>query len=256
MKMTRIIQGTLGRLWTVGVAIALAAATHGAVFTDQGGGVYTATSSGSTSIPDNNLSGVSFGLSFGDTGLTIADVTVNFTISGGFNGDLYAYLSQTGGDSLVLLNRVGRGITGGSTSLYNNGYNGGGFNNITLSDAGSVNIHHYDGTTQNIQPTANGIYLADGQNISPTSPTSSFNADGGSLTFNSQFFGDDPNGNWTLFFADVSSGSSATLQNWTVTITAVPEPATWAALCFGAIFGGVQIVRRVRSRKPWLGVEC
>lgn len=78
-------------------------------FTDHGGGSFSAGASGlGQVIPDNNPSGVAYALQFTQTGWRITDLTVTFTITGGWNGDLYAYLSHLGGVA-VLLNRVGRG---------------------------------------------------------------------------------------------------------------------------------------------------
>jgi hypothetical protein len=44
-----------------------------------------------------------------------------------------------------------------------------------------------------------------------------------------------PNGTWTLFFADSSAGHTSTQEGWSLDITAVPEPVNVAL----AIFGGV-----------------
>jgi hypothetical protein len=43
-----------------------------------------------------------------------------------------------------------------------------------------------------------------------------------------------PNGAWTLFIADLSSGGQSTLVSWGLTIVTVPEPQTWAMLVGGA----------------------
>ncbi len=104
----------------------LASAAHG--------GLYTFNSTGSQAIPDGNPAGIANSISFGAAGLQVTDVSFTFTISGGWNGDIYAYLTH-GADSLVLLNRVGVG--NGSGALYNFGYSGGGFGTVKLSD-GSV----------------------------------------------------------------------------------------------------------------------
>ena len=49
----------------------------------------------------------------------------------------------------------------------------------------------------------------------------------------SDFVGGDPNGTWTLFLADLSSGGSARLDSWSLNFqTAIPEPAE-VALAFG-----------------------
>ena len=78
-------------------------------------------------IPDGSFIGLSDTRTLtGVTGNTITDVNVRLNISGGWNGDLYAYLVHSGGFS-VLLNRVGR-ATGSSF-----GYSDAGMN-VTLDD--------------------------------------------------------------------------------------------------------------------------
>ncbi len=86
--------------------------------------------------------------------------------------------------------------------------------------------------------------------MNPLSAPTSYNASGGSDTFNSKFGGDDPSGTWTLFFADVSSGGNATLDSWSLGITAVPEPVNVALGIFGGVFAAVILARtrRVRDR--------
>src|SRR5512143_1921392 len=71
-------------------------------------------------IPDNDLNG--YQSSQNVTGLSnwVSHVTVTLNISGGFNGDLYAFLSHNN-SMAVLLNRVGRS----GTNIY--GYRDGGF---------------------------------------------------------------------------------------------------------------------------------
>lgn len=46
-----------------------------------------------------------------------------------------------------------------------------------------------------------------------------------------------------------SAGADAIMAVDDFTITAVPEPTTWAGLIFGAIFCGTQVVRRLRNRQ-------
>ena len=68
-----------------------------------------------------------------------------------------------------------------------------------------------------------GNFAADGRNVNPFNAvdTDPRNATLGSFT------GLDPNGTWTLFFADVSPLAVSTVQSWTVTVgTTVPEPAS------------------------------
>jgi hypothetical protein len=60
----------------------------------------------------------------------------------------------------------------------------------------------------------------------------------------------DPNGAWTLFFADLSGGGSPTrIQTWELEITAVPEPVNVALGIFGGLFGAGLLWKRVRSRQ-------
>jgi subtilisin-like proprotein convertase family protein len=227
MKKKELIRRLSLKLAALAAAGGFACAAHGGLY---------ASWSGSQVIPDNNPSGVAYGVDFGTAGLQITDVAVSFTISGGWNGDLYAYLSHDSSGTLVLLNRVGSGLGASGSTLYNYGYSGSGFNNITLSDSGSGSIHSYGGTTLNSVPTANGNYNADGA---------------GGATFYSSFHGQDPSsGNWTLFFADLSGGSVSTLNGWSLNITTVPEPLNIALGIFGGIFLIVIVAknRRVRDR--------
>ncbi len=194
-------------------------------FSDNGGGDYTANASGlGQVIPDNNLSGVAYALNFSHAGLSVANVTVTFNISGGRNGDLYAYLSN-GSTTLVLLNRVG---TPGNTF----GYADAGFSGVLLSDSGpGGNIHNYGG---------NGGSAVSG----------SYTPDSGSLTFGSAFGGSDPSANnWTLFFADESGGSVSTLNSFNVDITAVPEPVNMALGIFGGLTGVGVVARTFKKVK-------
>jgi subtilisin-like proprotein convertase family protein len=176
-------------------------------------------------IYDANPSGINSSLVVSGAGSWLTSLTVTLNISGGYNGDLYAYLSYNG-TLVTLLNRVGTGSGGPVQSAF--GYATAGFHNVTLDDAATGgNIH-------NVQ--------------NPGSlPAVSYTADGGSLaTFN----GLNPNGTWTLFFADLSAGNTSTLDGWSLDITAVPEPANVAMALFGVSFVGLGLLRTCRkSRK-------
>ena len=179
-------------------------------------------------IYDANPSGITSSLVVSGAGSSLSAITVTVNISGGYNGDLYGYLSYNG-TLVTLLNRVGTGSGGPIQSTF--GYSTAGFNNVSLSDAGTGgNIH----TVQN-----------------PGSlPSVSYTADGGSL---SSFNGVDPNGTWTLFFADQAGGNTSTLNGWSLDITAVPEPVNVAMAIFGVGIIGVRAVRGYRnSRKATL----
>jgi len=177
-------------------------------------------------IPDANPSGITSALTVSGAGSSLTDITVTLNVAGGYNGDLYAYLSYNG-TLVTLLNRVGTSATSTGNAIQGHVVNvAAGFNNISLNDAGSGgNIH-------NVASPVSGI---------------SYTADGGTL---SAFNGANPNGTWTLFFADQSAGNTSTLDGWSLDITAVPEPVNVALAIFGAGFVGMGAVRIYRgSRK-------
>jgi subtilisin-like proprotein convertase family protein len=200
-------------------------------FTPSGGGVYTAGASGlGQVIPDNDATGVAYALNFGTAGVHIGDIKISLNISGGWNGDLYAYLSH-GSDCAVLLNRVGASTSGAD------GYGTSGFNLLlepVTTHAGIADIH----TVQNpgSPPTA---YAADGR----TAFTDTSRGQTLDVLLNA-----DPNGSWTLFFADRSAVGTSTLTGWSLEITAVPEPVNTALGCFAGVFLVVALVRGRRRR--------
>ena len=176
------------------------------------------------SILDGNPSGAFSSISVSGTDHTLVNLVVSLNLTGGYNGDLYGYLSY-GGTLLPLLNRIG-------VSSGNPFGSGGAGMNVTFSDAAPSNIH----TAGNGFLT--GAYRPDGQNISPLSPPASFNPAGGSMTLTGTFANLNPNGTWTLFIADVTAGGGTSQVNsWGLQITAVPEPGTCAlfTLAFGAL---------------------
>jgi subtilisin-like proprotein convertase family protein len=169
-----------------------------------------------TGIPDNDSVGVADNRTVSGTSITSIDlITVTLNITGGWNGDLYAYLVHDTGFS-VLLNRPGRTLATPDGSASSGMV-------VTLEDAAATDIH--TGI-----PMSGGSFTAtfqpDGRNVDPlvvldttprTAPLSSFNglsADGG----------------WTLFVADQSPGSTSTLASWTLNISGIPEPGS-TALC-------------------------
>jgi subtilisin-like proprotein convertase family protein len=182
-------------------------------------------------IPDNNPNGLVSAVNLSGLGGVINGVTVGLDITGGFNGDLYAYLAGPGGGFAVLLNRAGVDTGNGGSNNY--GYSDTGFN-ITLDDSGTDNnVHYY----QNDAPAYNGggqltgTWASDGENVDPLSSSVGLSLSLGQANLNA-FNQTDPNGTWALYVADLSGGGSATLGNWTLNITMVPEPGTWA------LFGG------------------
>ena len=58
-------------------------------------------------VPDGNPSGLALVTNLTGMGGIITNLTVSLDISGGYNGDMYAYLRGPNGGFAVLLNRVG-----------------------------------------------------------------------------------------------------------------------------------------------------
>ena len=174
-------------------------------------------------IPDSNPNGITVAINVSGAASTLTVVTVTVNIAGGYNGDLYAYLAYNG-TLVTLLNRVGTESGGTIQQLF--GYSTAGFNNVTLGASGS-DIH-------GVQNPTSGI---------------TYTPDGGSL---SAFNGMNPNGTWTLFFADMSGGNVSTLNGWSLDITAVPEPVEVALAIFGVVLAAVAMVRRHRKQAPAL----
>src|SRR6185312_4852833 len=63
-------------------------------------------------ITDGSPVGISSSATFSGLSGYISSIQVNLDITGGFNGDLYAYLAGPGGQTAILLNRVG--VTAGN----------------------------------------------------------------------------------------------------------------------------------------------
>ena len=208
------------------LALLMSVSAHAALFTLSSGTLNTA-------VPDGNVNGLQSTLTFNDAYFdNVLDVNVRLNISGGYNGDLYVYLTHGSGIS-ILLNRTGR------TLANSFGYGDAGFN-IELDDAGATDIHAYGG---NGGAQLTGTYQPDARNSDPLlvlqiAPRNAFlNA----------FNGLDANGGWTLFVADVSGGDVSTLVSWELDITAVPEPTTIALGLFGGVLalgGGLRAWRR------------
>jgi hypothetical protein len=203
-----------------------------------GGIIYSPANPINATIPDGSAVGWSgTATSSGYTRPYISDVSVTLNISGGYNGDLYAYLSY-GGVLVPLLNRVG--VTSGDAF----GYGDTGFN-VTLSSAGAYDVHSYGSHSPSFSGTGQltGTWQPDGRNIDPQSAPSAF--DSASRVNFGSFNNMSPNGTWTLFFADLSAGAQSQIVSWSLDITAVPEPVNVALSILAGIF---LIVTLARSR--------
>jgi subtilisin-like proprotein convertase family protein len=232
--------------FVVGLLLALGLSAQGAVYNSG------TISLNNTVLPDGDSNGALFEhavSSFG-SGYTITDVNVGIKLSSDWVGDLYATLTYepSGGGSgfVVLLNRLGRTTNDqypGEPAPYEPYYGyGPAVLDITLDHTGAKgDIHTYGGAS-----SVSGSYEPDGRGQNPGLGITS---DTRNTSLASAFNGLSANGTWKLFFADVESVSSTTLDSWSLEITAVPEPVTTALMVLGGVFGTFQFVRYVRRRK-------
>jgi len=193
------------------------------------------TNSTVTAIPDGNPVGVMEQFNVSGVGGSVSNVQVTLDITGGFNGDLYAYLVSPQGQLVVLLNRPG------VTSINPFGYGDAGMN-ITLDGLAGNNIHDYGSVPG--YSLSGTTWAADGRNVNPLAAGSILY--GTPTTANlSLFQNTDPNGVWTFFIADLGAGGgSASLNNVVLTIMTVPEPQTWVMLG-----GGLAVLGLLRPRR-------
>lgn len=181
-------------------------------------------------IPDNNFSG------WADTRLldtapvgTVSDVEVTLNLSGGWNGDLFAYLVNSDSGFSVLLDRVGVGESGVGSF----GYGDGGMT-VTLGSAGS-SIHSYGGGSTFSSPPG-GDFLPDASGI-----TLGVGNSGSLGSFTTQ------GGMWSLFVADLNGGGVTTVQSWGLQMNVtVPEPSS---LSLAALFIAFCLKRRIWAAK-------
>jgi hypothetical protein len=168
----------------------------------------------------------------------ITHLSVNLNLAGrgagGWNGDLYATLVHNSGFA-VLLNRPGK------TDSDLLGFDDNGLT-VTLDDLASRDIHNYRDSSDSLAGPLNGLWQPDGRNVDPASVTD-LDLRNQSL---SDFDGLDPNGNWTLFVADLEYGGTLQLISWGVNITATAVPDSdllglgAAAICAIAALGGTR----------------
>ena len=183
------------------------------------GGTQSGVGTFNQTILDGNPVGVWNSISVSGLGSSLSSISVTLSVSGGNNSGLYAYLTYNG-TLAVLLNRPG--VT--STTPFGD-------------------------TSAGLTQTLTGTALYSG--VSPLSSYTSFTTPGSStsLSDNSLYGGINPNGTWALFFADVAGGGgNATLNGWSLDITAVPEPVNVALAMFGGMMAIWSIWRRLKTR--------
>ena len=181
-------------------------------------------------VPDGSTVGLSDRRTIIADFTAVTSVTVSLNIAGGINGDLYVQLTHRSGFT-VLLNRVGR------TASNPFGYADAGMNIQFQAGAPAVgDIHEYRLTLSGSESTPlggplTGIWMPDGRAVDPGL---SLDTDPRTALLSS-FNGLDPNGEWTLFVADVDGGGVSTLRSWGLEVQGVPEPGTssliLASLC-------------------------
>jgi subtilisin-like proprotein convertase family protein len=186
-------------------------------------------------IPDGDPSGLSDVRTFNSSIGNITSVTVHLNTTGEFNGDLYGYLVHSNGFS-VLLNRPGK------TASNPYGYADSGLN-VTFQDgAANGDIHLYESKTIPAPGSPlTGTWQPDDRNVDPatvfdTSPRT---------TALANFNGLNAVGQWTLFLADMESGGTNELTEWSVTIAGQAYPTlTWANpadIIYGTALGASQL---------------
>ena len=185
-------------------------------------------------IPDNDETGFQDTQTLSGYGNLLQSLEVRLRFSSApadfaYNGDYYVTLQHDSGFA-VLLNRVGR-TAGNSLGYDNTGFD------LTFTLAGN-DVHLY----QNYAPSYDGEgrltgnWGVDGRNVDPSAV---LDTDAQTATLSS-FTGVNPNGNWTIFVADVNLNGRATFDSWGLNVTTIPEPATWGLLALG----GMLLLRR------------
>jgi subtilisin-like proprotein convertase family protein len=81
-----------------------------------------------------------------------------------------------------------------------------------------------------------------------TSPTISGSGVNFTVDVTSAFAGKDPNGTWTLFFADTSPVGQTTVNGWSLDLTAVPEPVNVTLAVFGVVVVAAGALRHRRAK--------
>jgi subtilisin-like proprotein convertase family protein len=217
MKTKQVMAAVCGTMVWAGVALAQTFETN-------------FTFSVNAPVPDGTPLGLTLATNltvagYGDS--AISAVTVSLDISGGYNGDLYAYLSGPNGGYAVLLNRVG---VSNSASAF--GYSDSGFN-VTFSDLAANSIQYYRNYTNPAGGMVLGTWQPEGVNIDPKDSAPSDFLTAGQTAMLTSFGGTDANGVWTLYLADLSAGGQSTVVSWGMDITTVPEPQTWVLGALG-----------------------
>lgn len=111
-------------------------------------------------------------------------------------------------------------------------------------------MHFYQAVpfTLNASGQLTGSWQPDGRVIDPSSPAAAFDTAPRSDMLD-VFNGLDPNGQWTLFVADLAPGGVSTLVSWGLDITVVPEPASTTLLALGLAVGVLMVFGKRGGRR-------
>lgn len=186
-------------------------------------------------VPDGNPDGLASSVTVSTPIQVLTNLQVTLTITNGWNGDLYVYLVHDSG-FVVLLNRPGKSDT------LPFGYNDPGFD-VTFDDAATTNVHTYRLALFGNENTPLGgpltsTWAPDGRNVDPATVSSTNTPSAFLSSFNLL----NPNGQWTLFIADLASGDVSTLVSWGLQMGGTPgasgititvQPTNTTAECGG-----------------------
>jgi hypothetical protein len=186
-------------------------------------------------VPQGSFSGISDVRTVASSVHDISSLKVRLKITGQFNGDLYAFVRNSSGFT-VLLNRVG--VTASNPF----GYGDSGFDVTFQAGAANGDIHLYqDITTPAAGLPLTGIWDVDGRNMNPLTVTDASARDTSLTNFNGLNGAD----TWTLFIADVESGSTNMLTEWGLDISGAASPTlAWtnpAPITYGTALSGTQL---------------
>ncbi|MBN2703372.1 MAG: proprotein convertase P-domain-containing protein [Pontiellaceae bacterium] len=188
-------------------------------------------------ITDNDSRGIANVQTINGLDSSISSISISLNISAvsgdvAFNGDYYVTL-QHDDKFVVLLNRVGK------TSLNPFGYDDNGFN-VTFTLDGA-DVHTYGGVLND--GTLTSSWGADGRAIDPDDV---LDTDARTSTL-SQLIGTNPNGDWTLFAADMNSSGKGQLNSWSIDVQAIPEPSAATFILLSGI--GLLVVKRLFPKR-------
>ena len=241
MKTTNPIHGTGSRA-TLVMACCLPLAAQSLLFTTGGAGGQV--------LPDGTGTGYADTQTVTTLPGSVQELRVRLTLEGTqggmWNGDIYATVqyqatpTATPTAYAVLLNRTGRDNASPDDDL---GYEDNGFD-VSFGATGP-DIHTYRLVTT---PTAGagvtGNWSADGRDVEPFDVVFGSPRTAGLGAFQ----GINPNGVWTLYVEDTTSGGVAKLTQWGLewTPVPVPEPAAYSGVAGVLLLGMAWRLRRLR----------